>query len=201
MGWFDDPAVNFRDQFNAQVSAFDSRVAALAQAETELWDVQDAIWASNDQAALMEWDNAMQRVIAMSATVESVRAQIQSVSAWWASVKDSLGITGESGGALSGLGLIPAVPWSVIALIVGGTAAIGGVLYAAAAVIEKGRRFRYQQAVNEATASGQPIPEDMYPVVETPGLFDNLAGIGNSLVWIVGGMVLLAVLPKLREGK
>lgn len=196
-GMVDDAVTSFRDRINAAIAQFDERARALDQAEADLWAAQDTVVASGDDALLAEWAAAVDRVNATQASVQSVKGQISSVVEWWARIKSSLGI-GNTDGMLSGLGLIEGIPWGILALIMGGTAAIAATLYAVGLVIDKVRRYRYQIAVDEAVANGTPIPPDVPPPATGGGLLDTLAGVGNSAVWIIGGLIILAVLPKIR---
>lgn len=198
-GYIDDAVTGFRDRFNAAVAQFDERVAALDQTESDLWATQDVVYASGDAQLQADFQAAADKISAMQASVASVRSTIQTVVGWWSSVKSSLGIAGESGGTLAGLALLPAIPWGAMALIVGGTAAIAGVIYAASLVITRARQYQHQAAVDAAVAAGEPIPPDAYPVAE-PGIFDAFTGFGNSAIWIIGGLVVLAVLPGLMRG-
>lgn len=193
-GFFEDTATNFADRFNAAVANLDAQVSQMNARESELWEVQPAVWASGDERLQSDWDNAMQRIIAMSASVDSMRGQIATVAGWWSGVKSSFGVTASTPGVLNGvrnLGLLPAVPWSVIALIVGGTAAIASVIYAASAVINRARQYQYNQAVIEATAAGLPVPPNPFEGADnaTGGLFE---GLGDVAMWAtLGALVLL----------
>lgn len=194
-GYLEDTATSFRDRFNAAVADFDARVAALNQTETELWEVHPDVQASGDEWLQGDWQDAMDRVIAMNSSIDSVRAQVQSIASWWSGVRSSLGIAPGEGGALAGLALIPAIPWSAIALIVGGTTAIAGVIYAASQVINRARQYRFSQAsIEQQQAGGPPLVNPYAEQDAGGGLFD---GLPDAAMWLVGGLVVLAVLPKI----
>lgn len=188
-----DALTSFRDTVNNAIAQFDARVAALDATETELYNVQPYI--SDNPDLMAEWTTSISRVNAVKATVESVRGQIASVVSWWQGVRDSLGIgagSGALGRPLAAMGILPAIPWSIVALVTGGIATIGGVIYAASLVIEKSRRWQLQKENIAREQAGQPPLEDPYLGQDSaPGLFD---GLGETVKWVVGGMLLLALL-------
>lgn len=200
-GLFEDTIAGFRDRFNSAIADFDAQVANLAQTESDLWTVQPDVQASGDTALQAQWQDAMNRVIAMNSTIDSVRSQVQSVSDWWTGVKASFGIPAGTPGTLSGaMGLLPVIPWSVIALVVGGTTAIAGVIYAASLVINRARQYALQQAnIQAAQTGGQQVTDVVAADASTGGgFFDSLGNLANAVPWLVGGAVVLLVLPHLK---
>lgn len=190
-GYFEDTAAEFRDRFNSAVADLDARVAQLAQTESDLWDVQPTVQASGDVALQSSWQAAMDKVIAMNSSIDSIRSQIQNVASWWAGVASSFGITPGSGGALAGLALFPAIPWTTVALIVGGTTAIAGVIYAASLVINRARQYQFSQADTASQAAGNgPLVNPYEQQDSEAGILDSISA---ALPWLIGGAVVLMI--------
>lgn len=192
-GWLDDSIQGFADRFNTAVANLDAQVTQMAATEAQLWDVQPYVQSSGDAALQRDWDAAMQRIIATGTTVESVRAQVQTVAGWWQGVRSSFsGVQVSVPGVLSGMGLLPAIPWSVVAALVGGAAAVAGAIYAASKVIDSVRRRELQAENVDRTNRGEPPLADVAPP-DTGGMF---AGLSDAVMWAVGGAVLLMLLNR-----
>lgn len=183
----------FRDSFNSAVARFDTQVAALTQAEADLWEVHPGI---SDNAELMrQWQTEMNKVIAMQETVRAVRDTVSTVSGWWTTAKDALGITTtQSGGVLGAIGLMPAIPWASVALVVGGATAIAAVVYSVSQVVRQSRIWILQKENIDRANQGLPPIQDVAPG-DQGGLFD---GLGDSLKWIIGGAVVLMLVNRTK---
>lgn len=184
----------FVQQFNAAVANFDAKAAELDATESALWEVQTGISGSAEM--MQRWQVEMDKVIQASASVQAVRGTIETVAGWWQNIKSTLGITTNAPpGTLAGLGVFPAAPWSALAIVAGGAAAIAAVIYSAGSFIREARRYALQQENIVRAEQGLPPLEDIAP--DGSGFFD---GAGETLKYAILGAALLLVLPHLKKG-
>lgn len=177
---------SFAEQFNSAVANFDAKAAELTATESELWAVQPGI---ADSAELMDaWQVQMDRVIGAQVTVENVQGTVATVSGWWQSIRNTLGIA-PSSGALGAFAALPAIPWSALAIVAGGAAAIAGVVYSAGKLIDKARLYAWEQQRAAALANGTPEPPR--PDIDGGFLEGFGDGLGDTIKWAIGGAILM----------
>lgn len=176
----------FRQRFQDAVNALDAKVTELNDVEARLFNVR--MQADLDEADAAEWQTQYNKVLAAQSTVQAAQNAVNEVSNWWNGIKSYFG--------MSGLGLLPAIPWGTIALITAGTAAIAAVIYSANQFIDR----MNIKAWNDENIRRSQEGLDPLPKPETssgPSLFADISDLGK--VAIVGFAVFFLLPPLLKR--
>lgn len=178
-GWFDDPIGSFKQQYNDAVAKWQDALAALDAAYAEFQANHD--YAQDDPDLSARYDDLSSKVDALRTTMTTVQGAIGDARGFIAAIGsavtggemadeastnvDPMGnvINGYRG--LAGLGVLPAIPWAVVALV---TASVAGVWV----VINQVRGFNLDVANKKIAAQnilnaqeGKPL----IPLLSTDG--------------------------------
>lgn len=179
---------NFKQKFSDAVAQLDNASAALDQAENNLYAVQ--YQASLDPNDYAEWQDNFAKVNAAISTRDAARGAVATASGWIGNIKSAFG--------LSGLGLLPEIPYATVAIITGGAAAIWAVVQAANAFVDKMNLKAWNDENIRRSQNGQiPLPDSTRPVpLSSPSIF---AGVTDLSKIIVFGAIAVLILPSLMK--
>src|SRR5574340_671305 len=177
---------SFQQKFQDAVNALDSKVAELNDTEAALFAVQ--LQASLDQTDTAEWQAQYDKVLAAQSTVQAAQNAVNEVSNWWNGIKSYFG--------MSGLGLLPTIPWGTIALITAGTAAIAAIIASANAFIDRMNIKAWNaENIRRSQEGLDPLPSP--EPRSTPSIFADVSELGK--VAIIGFVVFFLVPPLLKR--
>lgn len=184
-------------QYTAAVADLEAASAELDLAESNLLSISDDVAANGSGADLDAWNDAYARVIGAQSTRDSALQSAQTVAGWLQSAKAAFG--------LSGLGVLPVVPWALVAAIAAGASALYAAANAGNAIFNawqinawNAESLRRQQA-GDAPLIGGPVLADTSGGISAG--IGSAADIAQYAMW--GLIAFLFVPPLLRalEGK
>lgn len=193
-GVFDD----LRAQWDNAIAEFQANRVALDQSESDLYAVYD--YVQNDPADLEEWHKQLNHVMASQATMDSMASAVSTVAQWWQDFKDTVGMSG-AGGLAGGLGLLPAFPitlGALLAIIAGGGVVIAGV--ASYITYINTKRDRVQQLIDSGVDPVQAVKTATEEAQATSG-FSFGSTIEKTVMWLAIGGIGMMILPRLIGGK
>lgn len=194
--------LRFQDQINAAVTDLDNASAQLNLSASNLSSIQDDVYASGDDSAISQYQDAVNRVNSTQSARDSALAAAQQA-------RDFISATAPSVG-LSGLGLLPAIPWAFVAAIVAGTAAIYAAANFANTFFNQWQIRRWNDAnIAQQQAGGEPLQGQPLLADTSLGITSGFAGIGSIFSgmgdltkWIVlgiGAYFVIKMLPADKE--
>lgn len=185
----------FRQRFQDAVNALDAKVTELNDVEARLFNIR--MQADLDEVDAAEWQTQYNKVLAAQSTVQAAQNAVNEVSNWWNGIKSYFtGLAGIKMNGMSGLGLLPAIPWGTIALITAGTAAIAAVIYSANQFIDRMNIKAWNDENIRRSQEGlEPLPKP--ETSSGPSLFADISDLGK--VAIVGFAVFFLLPPLLKR--
>lgn len=184
-GVFDE----FKAKYDAAVLEYQNAATALVSAENELWAVADQ--ASKNPEDLQEWHTQMNKIIAMQSTMASVESALGSIADFFATAKNWLGLSGIK----TGLGFaLPVIPWSTLAVITGGAAAIWVVADGVVSFVNAMRRKAIDDENINRSREGLPPLE--YPVdlkTNKGGVTETIEAGKDLVKWVTIGAIFFLI--------
>lgn len=184
-GIFDD----FKARYDAAVLEYRNAATALVSAENELWSVADQ--ASKNPEDAQEWQTQMNKIIAMQSTMASVESALGSIADFFSTARNWLGLSGVK----NKLGFaLPAIPWSTLAVITGGAAAIWLVADGVVSFVNAMRR----KAIDDENIrrSGEGLPPLEYPQdlkINKSGVTETIEAGKDLVKWITIGAIFFLI--------
>lgn len=117
-GWFDSPIESFKAAVNDALAQWSGALADLDTAYAEFNVNRD--FAHEDADLSPRWNDLDGKVAVVEGTIQSVGNAITSIQDFFKSIGSAVG----SAVGLSGMGLLPVVPWALVGLVTAGVAAI-----------------------------------------------------------------------------
>lgn len=192
LGFFDF-FTTIEDKWAQAVADFEAKEKELADQEARMYDVYPKVQDSPELVA--EWQENMNKIIAVQATIDSMRSQINTLKSWASSAARMVGLNGIP---RRGLGALPAVGIPIVALL-GVIGTMGAVIGAVSAFLVKAENW--SDRFNTAIAAGMS-PSEAAATADSAAKTDWMAQVGKTAA--IGGALALAAIflvPKLIKGK
>lgn len=192
--------MSLSDQLAAAVAKLDAASAALDAAESNLLAIQAEVFASGTASDQAAWTTNYNKIIAAQSTRDAALDTVHTVGGWVDNVKSSLGLNG-----LGGMGVLPAIPWSLVAGIVASAAAIYAIANAANIFFNQWQINKWnaenirRQNANEPLLTGNPALADTGGGIG--GIFGDTATIAKYAMWGLLAFFLLPPALKMLEHK
>lgn len=181
-----DPGIiqRFKNEFADAVQKLDNAVFAIGPREAQLMQYQTIAAQNPDDYAA--WQSEMNKVQTANGVITTAQTAVQQVSSWWASIKDTFGLSG-----LRAVGVLPllAVPWGLIATITAATAAVVAIVYSSGALVDSlALKAWNAENISRSQQGLPPLPKP--ELVGTGGFF---SGLGDLAKFAVVGMIVYFV--------
>lgn len=191
-GWFDSPIETFKAKYNEVIAKWNDALAALDAERTDFYANQD--FAQSDPDLGPQWSALDGKLSMLQSTIDNVSGAATSIVNFLRSVTDGLGITSAG---VSGLGILPAIPWALVGLVAAGSAAVW-------ALAHEVRLFNLDAtnkrlAIENIARSQQGLPP-LDLVADSSSSGGIFAGLSDVAKWATYAAIAFALL-KLLEGK
>jgi hypothetical protein len=181
-GWFDSPIESFKAAYNDGVTKWREALAAFDIAYAEFMDNQ--AYAQTDDALSGKWGDLSGKVSLLQSTIEGVESAIASIVNFFGGIGQTMGLSGRQ--TMQGLGVLPAIPWALVALV---TAGIAGVW----ALTNEMRGFNIDVAnskIAEENIRRSQNNEPPLPFIDLGGPSGGLfAGVSSTAKWVAIGVL------------
>ena len=185
-----------KQKFNDAVAQLDDASIQLDNAEANLASIQDDLFTNGNLNDHIYWTKINNQIIAAQATRNAARDTVNQVASWIQNIKTSLG--------LSNLGILPAIPWALIAGIVAAAAALYAIANLANTLFNDWQIAQWNAANIAAQQAGEPAligsPQlartDMGITTGVSNIFSNA---GDLVKWIAIALAIWLVVPMLGK--
>lgn len=192
-GWFDSPIEEFKLRYSDVQQRWNSALVALDQERVTFYANEN--FARSDPELMPAFETLEGKLNFMQSTISGVQSAFSSVVDFFSGIGNVLGIGNNS---LSGLGVIPAIPWATVALI---TTGIAGVW----ALARELRSFNVDVTnkqialanIARAEQGLDPLPY-VNEISSGGGFFE---GVNETAKYLVIGALIVFVLPKLLDNR
>lgn len=180
-----------RAQWDAAIAKFQATRAALDDAESALWDVEE--FTRGDQQDADDWLSELEKVQTAKQRMDAVAGLVQSAANAWASFKSSVGLSGRRG-----LGLLPALPISLA--VIGGLISLALVAITSAgafALYMRSKNSRLQQYLDAGVPVAEAAAQARADAKSESG-FGITSDLSNIVTWVGVGLLAFFIVPKLK---
>lgn len=210
MGWLDSPIESFKAAYNGAIAKWQDALASLDSAYAEFQANRD--YALSDDELGPRWSELDGKISFLQSTIQGVSNAKDAIVNFISSFgepgvdntildsRDYLAQSGLSGRKnMGGMGFLPAIPWSFVALITAGVAAVWTIVNQLRSfnVDVLNRKIAEQNILNSQT--GKPL----IPFIDLgpPEGGGVLSGLSDTTKWAVIGLLGMLAFKAFNEHK
>lgn len=179
------------ERYNAALAQLDDASTRLDAAESNLLAIQSEVFTTGNAQQQAEWTAKYNNVIAAQTTRDTALSAVSTVGGWISSARQAIGL-----GRVGGMGLLPAVPWSLVAGIAAAAAAIYAIANAANAFFNQWEVAKWNAENIRRQQAGEPPLEGGPALTDTGGGISGIFGDTATIVkYAAIGLIAFFVLP------